>query len=524
MLSPLAAGTLLHGRYRLKGPLGQGEFGWIYMAVDQNRADQPCTLEEFRPAAHPPAPLRQLRDQFQAAIQDLTALNHPQVLRSRLMIADAQRLFLVQDDIVASTCREVLQEQAAQGAFGEAEVKLFLAAILPVLADLHDHGICHGNLNLDSILLHEPDQLPVLCHFGRLKQMAIAGQFQSFNPAASLTWLNLRSQPLPAHDLQDLALVILTLLTGQELPLGTNASQVAWPESLSPAFARLLKQMLAAQPGRYTSTLLLQTVRSPTERWWTGIKSLEGEAGSTGAATGASRQVGQTGMQPDPGRSARRSGALDPGNQPEATTAAPVIDATIKQKPPRDYALLLLATIFIALVGLVGWRISILWPQPTAEVSPTVTIASAGPASEEQMQTNLRDRRRQLDIDYSLFTELVDELFYIKHPDWRNRSLTGAEGAAMKAEWNQIAATLLDRLATLSQASRRGLGKYNRAAYDDWLATARPRVDAKIIETAADTQFFQWFPEQRDKTSNPRRLGQVWYAIARDAVSSQQRQ
>jgi serine/threonine protein kinase, bacterial len=491
MLSPLTPGTLLHGCYALKGILARGEFGFIYMAADQNQANQPCTLEEFMPADGNPALLLPLRDYFQTAIADLTRLNHPQILRARLIIADAQRLFLVQDDIAANTCREMLSERLAQGqTFTEIEVQQWLTASLSALAYLHDRGIYHGNLSLDSILLQEADQLPVLSNFGLIRKLAIDYQFQSLNPAWTAAWS--ATPPTPPTDLYDLAAVALALLTGQELPPGTDPTQwLEWRQLVSPTFARLLRRMLLPQAqGRFSSAhKALLASQSPPRR---DVDSSR-----------LSPNVDSSRLPPNVDSSRLSSNAPSPA----ATTR-------------KDYSLPILAAIFTVLAGLVTWRIINLVP-PQATSNPTVAIASLSPMSEDQMQIDLRDRRRQSGIRYSLFTELVDELFYAKHPDWANRSLTGTTGATMKAEWNQLAATLLTRLESLSHEARRDLGKYNRTTYDSWLTAAHPTLDPKAIAALADTQFLALFPEQQGKTINPRKLGQVWYAIARDTISSQ---
>ncbi len=527
MSSPLTAGTLLSGCYRLQGILARGEFGFIYMAVNQNHAEQPCILEEFWPADHQLMILPQLRDCFQTAIADLTQLQHPQILRLQGMISDAQRLFLVQDDIAANTCREVLNERFAQGqTFSETEVRQFFTAILPVLAYLHDRGICHSNLSLDSILLQETNQLPILSNFGQVRKLAIEQQFPSRHPAQSTTWLAAQLPPTPASDLYDLATVVLALLTGRALPEGQDPHQwMNWRNLVSPPFARLLRRMLLpASPQRFSSApKLLLALRSLEDKITlppsihpiptpTITQPVETSIHRVSQPIHPASQPIHRGSQPiHPASALLRS----PANTPHTPVNSPQSSPAPNQ---RDYSLPILTAIFISLLGLVTWRITNLAPKPI-EANPTAAIALASPTTEDQMQADLRDRQRQLGIRYPLFIELVDELFYAKHPEWVNRSLTPATSTALKAEWQQMATTVLTRLATLSPESRQDMGDYNRASYDRWLATLHPPLTRQIIESQTDAKFFNLFPEQRGKTPNPRKSGQVWYAIARDTIN-----
>ena len=515
MSSPLTAGTLIQSCYRLHGILTRGEFGFIYMAIDQNQADQPCILEEFQPIDRNPALLLQLQDYFQKAIVELMPLHHPQILRLLSIITAADRLFLVQADIAANTCREVLNERLAQGqTFSEAEVRQFLTAILPALAYLHDRGICHSNLSLDSILLQEADQLPVLSNFGLVRRVAIEQQFLSRHPTQSMAWLAAQSHPTPAADFYDLATVILALLTGQELADGKDPQQwMNWRKLVSPAFARVLRRMLLPQtsthfPSAQKLGLALRSLKDQITNRETAIYSVSLPIAPVSPSTPSISPLID-----------RRLTLISrsANTQQKQINSLPFPPTT---SPQRDFSIPILATVFIVLAVLVTWRITNLGPKPV-ESNLTVAIASVSPTTEAKMSVNLHDRCRQLGIRYSLLVELVDELFDAKHPDWVNRSLSGAVEETMKAEWHQLATTVLARLARLSQPARQDMGTYNRATYDRWLATVHPPLNPQTIEAQADAEFLNLFPEQQGKTPNPRRLGQVWYAIARDTINGQ---
>jgi serine/threonine-protein kinase len=134
----------------------------------------------------------------------------------------------------------------------------------------------------------------------------------------------------------------------------------------------------------------------------------------------------------------------------------------------------------------------------------------------------LRDRRRQLNIDFQFFTNLVDEAFYAKYPQLRSQSLDNPEQAKLRTEWNAIASSIMDKLATLKPETRQKLGSYRRRNYDEWLATLGERGAKKSprLDALADNRFWQLFPEQKGKALNPRTFGQVWYAIADEQLSA----
>jgi serine/threonine protein kinase, bacterial len=530
---PLTIGTLLHGRYRIKGVLAQGEFGFIYVAADQKRGEELCTLEEFLPIAVDAETLAQLRTHWQAEIHPLTQLHHPQILRSRVVIADAERLFLVQDDIVASPYREILSERLAQGVtFSEAEVEQFLIDLLPVLTYLHDRGLRHGNLCLDSVLLQEPEQLPVLSTFGLVRTLAVDCRFQSFNPAWSAAWLAAQSRrrTAPDEDLYDLATVALTLLRGQESdPEADPNALSSWRTGINPAFVRVLKRMVLPQPqGRYGSARkvleALQALREDSSDE-PAIAALENDPtlGRFAASTRAPRA---------------------PSRLPPRSTPEPQPIATVPGSSKPDFSLPVLVVIFLLLGSLVTWKVMSLFPQPTAAPAPTGTSTAASPstsptvlpvpppppqisaasaspdrppevaaksaprtASPSKLPANLRDRAQQLGLQADLLAVLVDDL-------------AALQAQPSQDQRNQLTEGLLNRLANLSATARQGMGTYNRASYDRWFTEAKLAIPRPKVEALADDQFLRLFPEFQGKPVNPRRFGQVWYAIARDQITA----
>ena len=47
MIPEIEIGTLINNRYRIQKLLGKGELGGTYLALDNQRFDEPCVLKEF---------------------------------------------------------------------------------------------------------------------------------------------------------------------------------------------------------------------------------------------------------------------------------------------------------------------------------------------------------------------------------------------------------------------------------------------------------------------------------------------
>jgi hypothetical protein len=165
-------------------------------------------------------------------------------------------------------------------------------------------------------------------------------------------------------------------------------------------------------------------------------------------------------------------------------------------------------------------------PSPTPTASPSSAIAAPSPSptstvAEPVNKEAIRDRRRQLGIDFEFFTNLIDEVFYRQHPLLRHRKLQDGEADRhLQVEWNAIAQSLLDSLETLTPETRQRLGSYRRRDYDQWLQELGEGKLQKspTLDPLADQRFFQLFPEMNGKPLNRRTFGQVWYAIAEEEL------
>lgn len=281
MVPVIPLGTLLRQRYLIKEVLGQGGFSRTYLAVDQERFNEPCVLKEFTVPYQDSTLVEKAKALFQREASTLYQIHHPQIPRFWAAFENEQRLFLVQDFVKGQTYRGLLQARKLQRqAFTETEVLHLLNHLLPVLSYLHDRDIIHRDISPENIILRTSESgseglllgqpeadisthLPVLIDFGAVKEAAShwptvsaitrVGKIGYAPPEQLQT-----GSVSPHSDLYALGATALVLLTGREPQGLLNSQTLSWQwqpyVKISDVLATVLQKMLALQPNeRYQS-------------------------------------------------------------------------------------------------------------------------------------------------------------------------------------------------------------------------------------------------------------------------------
>ena len=277
MVPPLPSGTLLRQRYLIQQVLGQGGFGRTYLALDQERFNEPCVLKEFIVPYHDGTLIEKAKILFHREASTLYQIQHPQIPRFWAAFEDEQRFFLVQDFVDGQTYRQLLSDRKQKGqAFAEDEVLHFLNYLLPVLACIHKQGIIHRDISPENVILQtqavtqlEPTRpvseagLPVLIDFGAVKEATSHWPLIStptrvgkvgYAPPEQLQ----TGKVYPNSDLYALAATALVLLTGREPQTLLDSRTLTWNwephATIGDELAMVLRRMLAVYPGdRYQS-------------------------------------------------------------------------------------------------------------------------------------------------------------------------------------------------------------------------------------------------------------------------------
>ena len=269
MTSSLPATTLLRRRYLIQQVLGQGGFARTYLAMDQERFQEPCVIKEFVVSYQDDALIRKAKGLFKRESSILHQVKHPQIPRFWAAFEEDDRLFLVQDYVRGDTYRKIQQERKQSGKnFTEIEIIHLLTHLLPVLSYLHQRQIVHRDISPDNIILKdsEPNKtaiepslgLPILIDFGAVKEatsgltlvssMTRVGKV-GYAPPEQLQTGNVK----PHSDLYALAVTCLVLLTGREPNVLIDSQDLSWRwdpyVQISDALALILRKMLALHPG-----------------------------------------------------------------------------------------------------------------------------------------------------------------------------------------------------------------------------------------------------------------------------------
>jgi serine/threonine protein kinase len=172
----LTPGTVLRGRYRITGLVGQGGMGAVYLADDLRLEGRQTAIKEIILDSYgaPDDPMTiQAREQFHREASVLARLDHPNLPKVSDFFDENQRDYLVMDYVPGRDLREILEEARADGKFlREAEVLGWAQQMGEALAYLHNQRplVLHRDIKPSNIKL-TPEGRIKLVDFGLVKVM-----------------------------------------------------------------------------------------------------------------------------------------------------------------------------------------------------------------------------------------------------------------------------------------------------------------------------------------------------------------
>jgi serine/threonine-protein kinase len=521
----IQAGQTLGDRYVIIRQIGQGGFGKTYLAEDLNRFREACVLKEFFPQVQTPYIVQKAEELFQREASVLYKLQHPQIPRFRellrINLQGKESLFLVQDYIDGETYNSLLNSRQKQGLkFREIEIRQLLQQILPVLEYIHSLGVIHRDISPDNLMLRSSDKLPVLIDFGGVKQVAatVASQYYQTGGIGSPTNATLlgkigfappeqmQTGMVSTHsDLYALAVTTLVLLTGKQPQELIDTYNFSWQWrreiSLSSALGQIIDKMLSPiASDRYQTARQLLQVLNP-------------------------QSVSYPQTQPPTSATV----AISP---PKIPVPEPVMIPTPPQPGIWTGKNVLILVFFLTIGSYLYWQklktptnnlqgnnpIIVPSPHSTETAKTEVTFSP----EERQRKQKLSDRREELDINYQFYVKLVNQLFREKYPNLKGRILSdNPEDENLRAEWDQTAAEVLEKLSAITSDSRRQLGNYTGDERTTWKAQINQiNVGSRSLYDLGDAAFFSEFPEQKSKSFIKQPIGQVWYAFVNDQLNA----
>lgn len=232
-------------RYRIEKLLGQGGFGKVFLAQDEQLPGDPvCVVKQLNPI-HTDA-FETAKRLFQLEAETLYTLGeHPQIPRLLAHIEENGHLYLVQEYIDGGS----LADELAAGSMTVEQVLPMLREMLTILAAVHGQHVIHRDIKPSNILRrHSTGQL-VLIDFGAVKALQAAPQPDLTVAIGSLGYMapeQQSSRPCFGSDLYSLGMVALQALSGQhpmrfELPVTCERVGVTVPPRLAEFIDRLVR-------------------------------------------------------------------------------------------------------------------------------------------------------------------------------------------------------------------------------------------------------------------------------------------
>jgi len=220
---------LYHDRYQIKGHLGQGGMGTVYVAADKNFDDGLVAIKENLMAEGP------FRKQFEREGNLLYRLKHanlPSVTNSFVDEATGYQ-YLVMEYVAGKNLKEILQRQ--RGPLPEAEVLGWIEKVMDAVEYMHNwfdtetgqsRPVLHRDIKPGNIILRADTGEIVLVDFGLVKhgsQMSTKSGARGITPGYSpLEQYEGGMGTTAQTDIYALGATLYTLLTAARPPAATN--------------------------------------------------------------------------------------------------------------------------------------------------------------------------------------------------------------------------------------------------------------------------------------------------------------
>ncbi|MGI8681761.1 MAG: serine/threonine-protein kinase [Mycobacteriales bacterium] len=406
-----APGRLVAGRYRLRGQIGGGGMGAVWLARDE-RLDRDVAIKQVLPPVDAdPSAARQQRERALREGRIAARLSHPHAISVYDVALEDDQPWLVMEYLPSRSLAAVLAEDGVLRVDQAAQIG---AQIADALVATHAAGIVHRDVKPANVLIGRGRGIQGLVkitdfgisHASGDVNLTQTGQITG-TPAYLAPEVARGIEPGPAADVFSLGATLYTCLEGQP-PFGTGdnalqqlhrvAAGTIQPPRHSGALTGPLLRMLAADPASRPN---MKDVRNELA----GIAA--GREGDTTTVLAAPTDITSPGGT-IPGRTSAFAGAA-PGASSEdheepAPTApeapptvrppspAPTGDASGRRRPRIPPLGWVAAAVLAVLAGLVVWALaqngdpgtgtaSPRTTSPTSTATPRTTTTGTGTAS-----------------------------------------------------------------------------------------------------------------------------------------------
>ena len=262
---------ILQGRYVPTEKLGEGGFGYTFLALDLNFGRKKRAIKQFREGILLPSEIVRAKKAFKRECEILDRLKHKQIPKIYelfdIQAPPDRRSDIVENQQAADYCyfvqeyiegKDLARQLEDDGAFTEEEAKNFLHQMLGILKDIHNQSpsIIHRDIKPSNII-HTGDGKFHLIDFGISKQILPGVTTRSTQTeTTSRTWGFAPPEQSDgvvnfSSDLYALGKTCICLLEGTKLP--PNSWQPI--TKVSGRLVKILNRMTDKNPDRrYQST------------------------------------------------------------------------------------------------------------------------------------------------------------------------------------------------------------------------------------------------------------------------------
>ncbi|GGO70090.1 serine/threonine-protein kinase [Nonomuraea cavernae] len=294
--------SVLAGRYRLRGPLGSGGMGRVWLAHDELLERDVAVKEVTLPAGLDAAERAEAYERVLREARTAARVRHPGVVALHDVISEDGRPWLVMEVLYGRSLKEAVEEE---GPLPVGRVAAIGGEVLAALAFVHEAGVLHRDVKPANIFLHE-DGRAVLTDFGIATiegQVTITAEGVLVGSPGYMAPERLHGEPDgPASDLWSLGATLYSAVEGVppysgDMPTAVLAAVLTEQRRppvlsgpLAPVLMGLLERRPEDRPDAATAGAMLAEIATADGPARPGVRK-EAAPGDTEPARGGAIEV-----------------------------------------------------------------------------------------------------------------------------------------------------------------------------------------------------------------------------------------
>ncbi|MFG2106850.1 Stk1 family PASTA domain-containing Ser/Thr kinase [Micromonospora chersina] len=264
-------GSLIDGRYRIRGRVARGGMATVYTATDE-RLERTVAVKIIHPTQAPDARARMAGfvARFTDEAKTIARLTHPNVVAVYDQGSHAGLPYLVMEYVRGRTLRDVLAERRR---LTPDEALAIAEQMLAAIAAAHRAGLVHRDVKPENVLVAEAptggttslvDSVVKVADFGLARAVEASAEEENGNQLmATVAYvapeLVTQGHADPRTDVYSAGIVLFEMLTGRVPYDGDRPVEVAWqhvdrdvpaPSTLVPALPPVLDALVARATRR----------------------------------------------------------------------------------------------------------------------------------------------------------------------------------------------------------------------------------------------------------------------------------